>query len=159
MTKLEELKAIATAPQANRFFPNSEISAIENCSDPDRLEKLAADPAHGNKVEPKGLHEAVIGLAQGIHARPAAVLTSVAKQFDGDVALIAHGRRVNAKSVAALSAGTLDTLPHNGGVVSLLAVCGSTHRQSYFDIAIVGIVGPALALAAVIILGSVLGAF
>lgn len=63
MTKIEELKAIATAPGANRFFPNSEIAAIENCGSPDRLEKLAADPAHGNKVEPKGLHEAVIGLA------------------------------------------------------------------------------------------------
>jgi hypothetical protein len=63
MTKIEELKAIATAPRANRFFPNSEITAIENCGNPDRLEELAKDPAHGNKVEPKGLHEAVVGLA------------------------------------------------------------------------------------------------
>jgi len=36
---------------------------------------------------------------------------------------------------------------------------GSTHRQGYFGIAMVGIVGPTLALAAVIALGSVLGAF
>jgi hypothetical protein len=63
MSKSEELKAIATAPGANRFFPNSEISAIENCGNPQRLEELAADPAHGARVEPKGLHEAVIGLA------------------------------------------------------------------------------------------------
>jgi H+/gluconate symporter-like permease len=61
--------------------------------------------------------------------------------------------------VAAMGASTLDTLPHNGGVVALLAVCGSTHRQSYFDIAMVGIVGPALALAAVIVIGSALGSF
>jgi H+/gluconate symporter-like permease len=61
--------------------------------------------------------------------------------------------------VAAMGAGTLDTLPHNGAVVALLAVCGSTHRQGYFDIVMVGIVGPALALATVIVLGSVLGAF
>src|SRR5262245_36315008 len=61
--------------------------------------------------------------------------------------------------VAVMGAGTLDTLPHNGGIVSLLAVCGSTHRQSYFDIAMVGIVGPVLALVAVIALGSAIGSF
>jgi H+/gluconate symporter-like permease len=61
--------------------------------------------------------------------------------------------------VAVMGAGTLDTLPHNGGIVSLLAVCGSTHRQSYFDIAMVGIVGPVLALVAVIALGSAFGSF
>jgi H+/gluconate symporter-like permease len=61
--------------------------------------------------------------------------------------------------VAVMGAGTLDTLPHNGGIVSLLAVCGATHRQSYFDIAMVGIVGPVLALVAVIALGSAFGVF
>ena len=31
--------------------------------------------------------------------------------------------------VAVIGAGTLDILPHNGAVVTLLAVCGATHRQ------------------------------
>jgi H+/gluconate symporter-like permease len=61
--------------------------------------------------------------------------------------------------VTTLSAGTLDSLPHNGAVVSLLAVCGLTHRQSYLDMAIVGILGAILALLAVIVLGSAFGAF
>ena len=61
--------------------------------------------------------------------------------------------------VAVIGAGTLDTLPHNGAVVTLLAVCGATHRQSYFDILIACVVGPILALAAVIALGSVFGSF
>jgi H+/gluconate symporter-like permease len=61
--------------------------------------------------------------------------------------------------VAVIGAGTLDTLPHNGAVVTLLAVCGATHRRSYFDIFVAGIVGPILALAAVIALGSTLGSF
>ena len=61
--------------------------------------------------------------------------------------------------VAVIGAGTLDSLPHNGAVVTLLAVCGSTHRESYFDIVMVGIVGAMLALAAVIILGSAFGSF
>jgi H+/gluconate symporter-like permease len=61
--------------------------------------------------------------------------------------------------VATISAGTLDSLPHNGAVVSLLAVCGLTHRESYLDMAMVGIVGALLALVAVVALGSALGSF
>jgi H+/gluconate symporter-like permease len=57
------------------------------------------------------------------------------------------------------SAGTLDSLPHNGAVVTLLAVCGMTHRESYRDIVIVAIVSALLALAAVIVLGSIFGSF
>jgi H+/gluconate symporter-like permease len=61
--------------------------------------------------------------------------------------------------VAVMSAGTLDSLPHNGAVVTLLAVCGTTHRKSYFDIVIVAIVGALIALAAVIAIGSIFGSF
>ena len=61
--------------------------------------------------------------------------------------------------VAVIGAGTLDSLPHNGAVVTLLAVCNSTHGESYFDIVMVSIVGGLLALAAVIGLGSALGSF
>lgn len=61
--------------------------------------------------------------------------------------------------VAVIGAGTLDSLPHNGAVVTLLAVCGSTHGKSYFDIVMVGIVGALIALAAVILLGSAFGSF
>jgi H+/gluconate symporter-like permease len=61
--------------------------------------------------------------------------------------------------VAVIGAGTLDSLPHNGAVVTLLAVCGSTHRESYLDIVVVSIVGALIALAAVIILGTALGSF
>jgi H+/gluconate symporter-like permease len=61
--------------------------------------------------------------------------------------------------VAVIGAGTLDSLPHNGAVVTLLAVCGSTHGKSYFDIVMVGIVGALLGLAAVIVLGGAFGSF
>jgi H+/gluconate symporter-like permease len=61
--------------------------------------------------------------------------------------------------VAVIGAGTLDSLPHNGAVVTLLAVCGSTHAKSYFDIVMVAVVGAILALAAVILIGSIFGSF
>lgn len=61
--------------------------------------------------------------------------------------------------VAVIGAGTLDSLPHNGAVVTLLAVCGSTHGKSYLDIVMVGIVSALLALVAVIVLGTMFGSF
>jgi H+/gluconate symporter-like permease len=61
--------------------------------------------------------------------------------------------------VAVIGSGTLDSLPHNGAVVTLLAVCGATHRESYFDIVMVAIVSAIIALVAVIALGSLFGSF
>ena len=36
--------------------------------------------------------------------------------------------------VAAMASGGMDSLPHNGAVITFLAVCGLTHRTSYKDI-------------------------
>ncbi|CAG9226857.1 Uncharacterized transporter YxjC [Paraburkholderia tropica] len=36
--------------------------------------------------------------------------------------------------VASMAAGGMDTLPHNGAVITLLAVTGLTHREAYRDI-------------------------
>jgi H+/gluconate symporter-like permease len=61
--------------------------------------------------------------------------------------------------VAVIGAGTLDSLPHNGAVVTLLALCALTHREAYFDIVMVAIVSALIALVAVIVLGSAFGSF
>ena len=61
--------------------------------------------------------------------------------------------------VAVIGAGTLDSLPHNGAVVTLLALCGLSHRESYFDIVMVAIVGAIIALFVVIAMGAVFGSF
>ena len=58
-----------------------------------------------------------------------------------------------------IAAGTLDSLPHNGAIVTLLAVCGPTHKESYSHVALTVIAGPIVALAAIIALGSVFGSF
>ena len=49
--------------------------------------------------------------------------------------------------VTAMAAGGLDTLPHSGAIITLLIVCGLTHRQSYKDVAVITIVGPVAAVA------------
>lgn len=60
--------------------------------------------------------------------------------------------------VAVMAAGGLDTLPHSGAVVTLLAICGMTHRQSYGNVAAVTVVFPLIATITVIILGTLFGA-
>jgi H+/gluconate symporter-like permease len=42
--------------------------------------------------------------------------------------------------VVAMASGGMDTLPHNGAVITLLAVTGLTHRQSYRDIFMITII-------------------
>jgi H+/gluconate symporter-like permease len=61
--------------------------------------------------------------------------------------------------ISVIGAGTLDILPHNGAVITLLAVCGCTHRESYMDIVVVGIGGSLAALLVVILLGGLIGSF
>ena len=39
--------------------------------------------------------------------------------------------------VAAMASGGMDTLPHNGAVITLLAVTGLTHRQAYKDVFVI----------------------
>ena len=61
--------------------------------------------------------------------------------------------------IAVIGSGTLDSLPHNGAVITLLAVCGSTHSKSYLDIVMCCVVSALLALVAVIVLGGMFGSF
>jgi len=61
--------------------------------------------------------------------------------------------------VAVIGSGTLDSLPHNGAVVTLLSVCGVTHKEGYLDIVMAAVVGALIALAVVIGLGTLVGSF
>ncbi|WP_335908932.1 MULTISPECIES: GntP family permease [Shewanella] len=61
--------------------------------------------------------------------------------------------------IASMASGGLDALPHNGAVISLLVICGLSHRESYPDIGMVAVIIPLAALAAVITLGTLFGSF
>ncbi len=61
--------------------------------------------------------------------------------------------------VTAVATGSLDALPHNGAVITLLTICGLTHRQAYQDIAIVAVAIPFVALVALVALGTLFGSF
>ncbi len=61
--------------------------------------------------------------------------------------------------VTTLATGGLDALPHNGAVVTLLSICGLSHRESYGDIFVVAVAVPILALIVVVALGLSFGSF
>ncbi|QOX63208.1 GntP family permease [Anoxybacterium hadale] len=56
--------------------------------------------------------------------------------------------------VASVACGGLDTLPHNGAVITLLGITGMTHKQCYANIGMCTVVIPTFAVIAIIILGS-----
>ncbi|MBU2359406.1 MAG: GntP family permease [Alphaproteobacteria bacterium] len=56
--------------------------------------------------------------------------------------------------VVALSSGGFDALPHNGAVITLLAITGLTHKQSYADIFVVAVMIPFSLTVAVIVAAS-----
>lgn len=57
--------------------------------------------------------------------------------------------------VVAVASGGLDSLPHNGGIITILAVCGLSHIESYKDIFVLTIFKVAISFVAVLLYMSV----
>lgn len=55
--------------------------------------------------------------------------------------------------IASMSSGVLNTMPHDGAVVTYLAYCGITHKEGFYDIFWVNAVIPGIALVAGLIMG------
>lgn len=55
--------------------------------------------------------------------------------------------------IAAIASGGLDSLPHCGAVITLLAVTGMNHKESYKDIGMVTVVIPIIATVVALVLG------
>jgi H+/gluconate symporter-like permease len=58
-----------------------------------------------------------------------------------------------------ISAGTLDALPHNGTVLTVLQVSKLTHRESYLDMVMTVIVSVIISYVAIFVLASMFGSF
>lgn len=58
--------------------------------------------------------------------------------------------------ISALASGGLDSLPHNGYVVTTIrAICGETHKRAYWPVFILSVVLPTIVLALAVILYSI----
>ncbi|BFU60447.1 MULTISPECIES: GntP family permease [Rodentibacter] len=61
--------------------------------------------------------------------------------------------------IASLSSGGLDTMPHNGAVLTLLSNTGMTHKESYLEIAVTSFIMPIIATIVVILLFTLFGIY
>ena len=59
--------------------------------------------------------------------------------------------------VASVACGGLDSLPHNGGVITLLAICQLNHRKSYLDVFMVATCIPVLANIVIVVVSTLFG--
>src|SRR5699024_3567035 len=57
--------------------------------------------------------------------------------------------------VASLASGGLDTLPHNGAVLTLLTITGMSHRDSYKDIFVVAVLLPVISVIIAILFSTI----
>ncbi|PID13922.1 transporter [Sporosarcina sp. P34] len=55
--------------------------------------------------------------------------------------------------IASIASGGLDSLPHNGAILTILIVTGMTHKESYREMGVIAIVFPMLSLIPAIALG------
>jgi H+/gluconate symporter-like permease len=56
--------------------------------------------------------------------------------------------------LASICSGGLDNLPYNGATVTVIALCGMTHKKSYLDMFMVATIVPIIASIVIMILGS-----
>lgn len=61
--------------------------------------------------------------------------------------------------ITAMASGGLDSMPHNGAVITLIIVCGMTHRESYKDVGVVSLLIPVCVTAALIPVVLAFGSF
>lgn len=61
--------------------------------------------------------------------------------------------------ITAMASGGLDSLPHNGAVITLIIVCGMTHREAYKDVGVISLVIPVAVTIALIAVALTFGVF
>ena len=136
----------------------------------------ASEVGYGNVVKTLSAFAIVQAALLGISDNPlitSAIATNVLAGITGSasggmsIALGAMGQTFYDQAVAmginpqvlhrvvAIACGGLDSLPHNGAVVTLLGITQLNHKQSYADVGMVSVVIPVITCIVAIVLGSI----
>ncbi|MDR3258964.1 MAG: GntP family permease [Fusobacteriaceae bacterium] len=120
--------------------------------------KLLTDILLGMKASPlisEGIAITLLAGATGSSSGGMGIaLTALAPQYL-EMAKLSGLSPETLHRIATVASGGLDSLPHCGAVLTLLAVTGMTHKDSYNDIGMVTCILPIVALAAIIVLGTI----
>lgn len=137
------------------------------------LMNTAAIIGFGTVVQASPAFQTVVQFVQGLHMSPYAtaavgvnVLAGASGSASGGVRiflecmgqfLLDQGANSDAlHRVTAIAAGGLDTLPHNGSVLSLMAIFGTNHKESYSHIFVICCAIPILATIVAVIMATIM---
>ena len=122
------LAAIIIAAATGRKFmsKNTSVKAALNAGALGSLLAImntASEVGYGNVISslPGFLEvaDALLGIGQGMPLFNVALMVGIPAE-------VVH-------RIAAMASGGMDSLPHNGAVITTLAICGLTHREAYKD--------------------------
>jgi len=85
----------------------------------------------------------------GITGSGSGGLSITLEAFAEEFIQMAHASNVSLDAIhriMAIATGGLDSLPHNGGVITIITVCRLTHKESYKDIFVCTVIVPTIAL-------------
>ncbi|AHW64654.1 GntP family permease [Corynebacterium glyciniphilum] len=127
------------------------------------IASLAVFAALQNSIFDVSNNPVVIGavataVISGLTGSSSGGLTITLETFGDQLAQMATDQGISLEllhRVIAMASVSFDSLPHNGAIVTLLLVCGLTHRQSYKDVGMVTIVPPLIGVLVVMGLGAV----
>ncbi|QCB27555.1 GntP family permease [Corynebacterium endometrii] len=94
----------------------------------------------------------------GITGSSSGGLSITMQTLGGDLAELAQSQGISMElmhRVTAMASVSFDSLPHNGAILTMLIVCGMTHKLSYKDIAMVTVAIPLATLATMLGLSAV----
>ena len=154
--KIKNLKSVLDEGVSNSFRPLLNSSAIVGYGSV--IKTLAVFAVIQNFVfnissNPIISEALSVNLICGLTASASGGLTITLDALAPTLLQMAHNLNISPEilhRVAALACGGLDTLPHNGAVITTLAICGLTHKQSYKDIFVTSVVIP-IAVTAIIV--------
>jgi len=123
---------LATLNTASEFGFGAVIAALPGFAAIQSAMKVITNPLVNEAIAVTTL----AGMTGSASGGLSLALAAMADQFKA-AATAAHIPMEVLHRVAAMACGGMDTLPHNGAIITLLAITGLTHRQSYGDIFVI----------------------
>ncbi len=123
---------LATLNTASEFGFGAVIAALPGFAAIQSAMKVITNPLVNEAIAVTTL----AGMTGSASGGLSLALAAMADQFKA-AAAAAHIPMEVLHRVAAMACGGMDTLPHNGAIITLLAITGLTHRQSYGDIFVI----------------------
>ena len=108
---------------------------------------------HGSPL----ISEAVsVNVLAGVTGSASGGMSIVLDMFSKTYLTWAHTNNIDPQllhRVAAMAAGGMDSLPHNGAVITLLGICGLTHKQAYKDMFAITLIKTATVFVVILLQG------